>query len=44
MWRPYLIACQMTMDLFEYDAKDMIPGIKIGGAATYMEPQESPHF
>jgi peroxiredoxin family protein len=32
-----LIACQMTMDLFEYDAKDMIPGIKIGGAATYME-------
>jgi peroxiredoxin family protein len=32
-----LIACQMTMDLFEYDAKDMIPGIKLGGAATYME-------
>ncbi len=33
----HLIACQMTMDLFEYDAKDMIPGIKLGGAATYME-------
>ncbi|MGO4871546.1 MAG: sulfur carrier protein DsrE2 [Roseiarcus sp.] len=32
-----LIACQMTMDLFEYDAKDMIPGIKLGGAATYLE-------
>jgi peroxiredoxin family protein len=32
-----LIACQMTMDLFEYKAEDMIPGIKIGGAATYME-------
>jgi len=32
-----MIACQMTMDLFEYDVKDMIPGIKIGGAATYME-------
>lgn len=32
-----LIACQMTMDLFEYDPKDMIPGIKLGGAATYME-------
>jgi len=32
-----LIACQMTMYLFEYDAKDMIPGIKLGGAATYME-------
>jgi peroxiredoxin family protein len=32
-----LIACQMSMDLFEYDTKDMIPGIKLGGAATYME-------
>jgi peroxiredoxin family protein len=32
-----LIACQMTMDLFEYDIEDMIPGIKLGGAATYME-------
>jgi peroxiredoxin family protein len=32
-----LIACQMTMDLFEYKVEDMIPGIKIGGAATYME-------
>ncbi len=32
-----LIACQMTMDLFEYDVKDMIPGIKLGGAAAYME-------
>ena len=32
-----LIACQMTMDLFEYDRKDMIDGVKLGGAATYME-------
>ena len=32
-----LIACQMTMDLFEYDQKDMIDGILIGGAATYIE-------
>jgi peroxiredoxin family protein len=32
-----LVACQMTMDLFEYDKKDMIEGIKIGGAATYLE-------
>ncbi len=32
-----MIACQMTMDLFEYDRKDMIDGIQIGGAATYME-------
>ena len=32
-----LVACQMTMDLFEYDTKDMIEGVTIGGAATYME-------
>jgi peroxiredoxin family protein len=32
-----LIGCQMTMDLFEYGQEDMIDGIKIGGAATYME-------
>jgi peroxiredoxin family protein len=32
-----MIACQMTMDLFEFDRKDMIDGIELGGAATYME-------
>ena len=32
-----LIACQMTMDLFEYSTDDMIDGIDIGGAATYIE-------
>jgi peroxiredoxin family protein len=32
-----MIGCQMTMDLFEYDQKDMIDGIDIGGAATYIE-------
>jgi peroxiredoxin family protein len=32
-----LIACQMTMDLFEFDKKDMIEDISLGGAATYME-------
>jgi peroxiredoxin family protein len=32
-----MIACQMTMDLFEYDKEDMIDGIDIGGAATYIE-------
>ncbi len=32
-----LVACQMTMDLFEYKLEDMIPGITVGGAATYME-------
>ncbi len=32
-----MIACQMTLDLFEYDIKDMIEGPEIGGAATYIE-------
>jgi peroxiredoxin family protein len=32
-----LIACQMTMDLFEYKLEDMIEGIEVGGAATYIE-------
>lgn len=32
-----MIACQMTMDLFEYELDDMIEGPKLGGAATYME-------
>ena len=32
-----LIGCQMTMDLFEWSTKDMVDGIEIGGAATYME-------
>lgn len=32
-----MIGCQMTMDLFEYKLEDMIEGIEIGGAATYIE-------
>ena len=32
-----MIACEMTMDLFEYDKKDMIDDISLGGAATYIE-------
>lgn len=32
-----MIACQMTLDLFEYKTEDMIDGIELGGAATYME-------
>ncbi|MBI4697115.1 MAG: DsrE/DsrF/DrsH-like family protein [Gammaproteobacteria bacterium] len=32
-----LIACQMTMDLFEYTLEDMISGPEPGGAATYIE-------
>jgi len=33
----HMIACQMTMDLFEYSMDDMIEGPEIGGAATYIE-------
>ncbi len=32
-----MIACQMTMDLFEYSLDDMIEGPEVGGAATYIE-------
>ena len=32
-----MIGCQMTIDLFEMDKSDLIDGIGIGGAATYME-------
>ena len=33
----HMIACQMTMDLFEYKLEDMIEGPVLGGAATYIE-------
>jgi peroxiredoxin family protein len=32
-----MIACQMTMDLFEYKREDMIDGLTIGGAASWVE-------
>lgn len=32
-----VIACQMTMDLFGWKPKDLIDGVTLGGAATYME-------
>ena len=32
-----MIACQMTMDLFEYTKDDMIEGPVLGGAASYIE-------
>ncbi|MDM8547264.1 sulfur carrier protein DsrE2 [Candidatus Venteria ishoeyi] len=31
------IACQMTVDLFEFDTKDFIDGVEYGGAATFFE-------
>jgi peroxiredoxin family protein len=39
-----LIACQMTMDLFEYSLDDMIEGPEIGGAATYIEVATKSHI
>ena len=38
-----LIACQMTMDLFEYSLDDMIEGPELGGAATYIEVATQSH-
>ena len=32
-----MIACQMTMDLFEFKLEDMIDGITLGGAATWVD-------
>ena len=32
-----LVACKMTMDLFEFRKEDMIDGVSFGGAATYLE-------
>jgi peroxiredoxin family protein len=31
------IACQMTVDLFEFDKSEFIDGIEYGGAAMFME-------
>ena len=32
-----MIACQMTVDLFEFSPSDFIDGIEYGGAATFFE-------
>jgi peroxiredoxin family protein len=32
-----LIACQMTVDLFEFNTSEFIDGIEFGGAATFFE-------
>ncbi|MCK5576569.1 MAG: DsrE/DsrF/DrsH-like family protein [Sphingomonadales bacterium] len=32
-----MIACQMTIDLFEMNTDDMIDGVELGGAATYLD-------
>ncbi len=32
-----MVACQMTMDLFEFKREDLIDGPSLGGAASYIE-------
>jgi peroxiredoxin family protein len=32
-----LIACQMTMDLFGYKKEDLVDGVEVGGAATWLD-------
>jgi peroxiredoxin family protein len=32
-----LIACQMTMDLFDFKREELVAGIEVGGAATFFE-------
>ena len=32
-----MIGCQMTLDLFELKKEELIDGVKLAGAATYME-------
>ncbi|WP_038018316.1 DsrE/DsrF/DrsH-like family protein [Thermithiobacillus tepidarius DSM 3134] len=32
-----MIACQMTVDLFEFDKSDFIDGVEYGGAAMFFE-------
>ena len=32
-----LVGCQMTMDVFGYKKEDMIDGVEVGGAATFLE-------
>jgi len=31
------IACQMTVDLFDYQKSEFIDGIEFGGAATFLQ-------
>ena len=35
-----MIACQMSMDIMGVDKTELIPGVKIGGVANYLEEAE----
>ena len=39
-----LIAFQMTLDLFEYSRDDMIDGVELGGASTWVEAAANSHI
>lgn len=39
-----LIACEMTMDMFEYKREDMIDGLDFAGAASYIEVATQSHI
>ena len=39
-----LIACQMTMDVFEYDQKDFIDGVEFAGAAAFLSEARKGHI
>jgi peroxiredoxin family protein len=38
-----LIACQMTMDVFGYEASDLVEGVEIGGAAAFLSTARRGH-
>ena len=39
-----LTACQMTMDVFGYEAGDFIPGVEFGGAAAFLSHARRAHL
>jgi peroxiredoxin family protein len=39
-----MIACQMTLDLFEYSVDDMVEGVEVGGAATWVDAATRSHI
>lgn len=36
-----MMGCQMTIDLFDWNPKDFIEGVELGGAATYLASSSS---
>jgi len=38
------IACQMTMDVMGLTKDDFVDGIEVGGAVTFLERMQHPHY